>query len=170
MIGVLGACIDIDETWTGTMQGGGSRRTKLYWFNQICSQHVLWQCHRSVFYERGLIRQGKHNLPQGHESRNPGWIWNARLISVVGTLLSGLHCIYEQENGQNKISRICAKHVGKPGHLEAWTKTTHGAKHANTTNNHNATSHKRNCRNFFHRLLTSSPDSVSAIAEACFSR
>jgi hypothetical protein len=60
MVGVSGAYINIDETYSGTMKGMKCRTT-----------HFVATSLINGFYGRGLIRQGMHNLPQDHESRNP---------------------------------------------------------------------------------------------------
>jgi hypothetical protein len=70
MIGVSGAYINIDETYSGAMKGM-RRRTKLYCAPYLQSTHFVAVSLINGFYERGLVRQGKHNLPQDHESRNP---------------------------------------------------------------------------------------------------
>lgn len=73
MIAISRAYININETYSGAMKGM-RRRTKfncgiIFAVNtfggSVIDQRLVWK------YERRLVRQGKHNLLQDHESRNP---------------------------------------------------------------------------------------------------
>jgi hypothetical protein len=62
MIGVPGACVDVDETWTGTMQGVETQN------NHTCIQHILGSAMGQCLHGKKLIRQGKHT-PRSRERK-----------------------------------------------------------------------------------------------------